>query len=137
MRSRHVVPGDVLLLAEGDAVTADARLVQVASLTVAEATLTGESEPVLKHAARLERPAALADRTNMVFSGTAVTRGRGRAIVTATGMATEIGRVATLLGRTDDEPTPLRREVTNLGRVLGVSVIMIAIVVVASILVTS
>ena len=70
-----VVPGDVLLLAEGDAVSADARLVEAASLTVAEASLTGESEPVLKDVASLLEPAGLGDRVNMVFSGTAVTRG--------------------------------------------------------------
>ncbi len=80
-----VVPGDVLLLAEGDAVAADGRLVEAASLTVAEASLTGESEPVLKELAALAGDAGLGDRENMVFSGTAVTRGRGRAVVTATG----------------------------------------------------
>ena len=88
----ELVPGDLLLLAEGDAVGADARLVEAASLTVAEASLTGESEPVLKLVASLPEPAALGDRVNMVFNGTAVTRGRGRAVVTATGMATEMGR---------------------------------------------
>ena len=94
----EVVPGDLLLLAEGDAVSADARLVEAASLLVAEASLTGESEAVLKDPARIDEPAALGDRLNMVFDGTAVTRGRGRAVVTATGMATEMGRIARLLG---------------------------------------
>src|SRR5512134_1306333 len=101
-----VVPGDVLVLAQGDAVSADARLVEAASLMVAEASLTGESEAVLKDAARLDEPAGLGDRLNMVFAGTAVTRGRGRAVVTGTGMATEMGNVARLLGRTEDELTP-------------------------------
>src|SRR5690606_32133396 len=91
--SVDVVPGDVLLLAEGDAVAADARLVEAASLMVAEAPLTGESEPVLKEVAPLAAPAGLGDRVNMVFDGTAVARGRGRAVVTATGMATEMGHV--------------------------------------------
>jgi len=133
----ELVPGDVLILAEGDAVSADARLVQAASLMVAEAALTGESEPVLKEIASLTAPAALGDRVNMVWSGTAVSRGRGRAVVTATGMATEMGNVARLLGRTETARTPLQREVEGIGRALGVAVILIAVVVVAAILVTT
>jgi potassium/sodium efflux P-type ATPase len=133
----EVVPGDILLLAEGDAVAADARLVEAASLTVAEASLTGESEPVLKDAAPLEEPVELGDRVNMVFSGTAVVRGHGRGVVTATGMATEMGNVARLLGRTLEQSTPLQREIDRIGRVLGVAVIAIAVVVVAAILLTA
>ena len=132
-----VVPGDVLLLEEGDAVSADARLVDVASLTVAEAPLTGESAPVAKAVAKLDAPAPLGDRTNMVFDGTAVTRGRGRAVVTATGMATEMGTIARLLGTTEEQRTPLQREVSRIGRMLGAAVIAIAVVVVAAILVTA
>ena len=132
-----VVPGDILLLAEGDAVSADARLVEAASLMVAEASLTGESEAVLKDVAPITEPAGLADRVNMVFSGTAVTRGRGRAVVTATGMATEMGNVAHLLGRTEEERTPLQREVDRIGRTLGIAVIVIATVVVTAILFTA
>jgi P-type Ca2+ transporter type 2C len=135
--SAELVPGDVILLAEGDAVGADARLVEAASLMVAEASLTGESEAVLKDPAPLDGPSALGDRVNMVFSGTAVTRGRGRAVVTATGMGTEMGRVARLLGQTEDERTPLQREVATIGRMLGTAVILIAVVVVAAILATS
>ncbi|HEX2708180.1 MAG TPA: HAD-IC family P-type ATPase, partial [Solirubrobacterales bacterium] len=119
----EIVPGDVLLLGEGDTVSADARLLEAASLSVAEAALTGESEPVLKDAAPLAEPAALGDRLNMVFSGTAVTRGRGRAVVTATGMQTEMGAVARLLGRTEKESTPLQNEIARIGRMLGVAVI--------------
>ena len=98
---------------------------------------TGESEPVLKLVASLPEPAALGDRVNMVFNGTAVTRGRGRAVVTATGMATEMGKVARLLGRTEQQVTPLQREVDRIGRALGVAVIVIAIVVVGAILLTA
>jgi magnesium-transporting ATPase (P-type) len=133
----EVVSGDVLLLAEGDAVSADARLVEAAALTVAESALTGESEPVLKDVATLAGEVALGDRVNMVFSGTAVTRGRGRALVTATGMATEMGRIAGLLEAAEDAPTPLQREIARVGRLLGVSVLIIAAVVVAVILLTS
>jgi P-type Ca2+ transporter type 2C len=133
----QIVPGDVLVLAEGDAVAADGRLVEAASLTVAEASLTGESEPVLKDVATLSGPVSLGDRVDMVFSGTAVARGRGRAVVTATGMETEMGHVARLLGRTEEERTPLQREVERVGRTLAIAVVVIAAVVVAAILVTS
>jgi P-type Ca2+ transporter type 2C len=133
----QIVPGDVLLLAEGDAVAADGRLVEAASLTVAEASLTGESEAVLKDAVTLSGPVSLGDRLDMVFSGTAVARGRGRAVVTATGMDTEMGHIARLLGRTEEERTPLQREVDRVGRTLAIAVVVIAVVVVAAILVTS
>ncbi|HEX6567915.1 MAG TPA: cation-translocating P-type ATPase, partial [Acidimicrobiales bacterium] len=133
----EVVPGDVLVLAEGDAITADARLVEAAALKVAEASLTGESEPVLKDVAALPADAPLGDRLSMAFSGTAVASGRGRAVVTATGMGTEMGRVARLLGETIDEPTPLQREVDLIGRTLGAAVVVIAVVVVGAILLTS
>jgi Ca2+-transporting ATPase len=132
-----VVPGDVLLLAEGDAVSADARLTEAASFTVAEASLTGESEPVLKDAAPLAGEPSFADRVNMVFSGTAVTRGRGRAVVTSTGMATEMGRIADLLGETGRELTPLQREIAFVGRMLAFAVVAITAVVVGTILLTS
>jgi Ca2+-transporting ATPase len=114
-----IVPGDILVLAEGDAVSADARLLEASSLSVAEAALTGESEPVLKDASTLAGDVSLGDRVNMVFSGTAVTRGRGRAVVTATGMGTEMGHIAGLLGETEEDDTPLQREIARVGRTLG------------------
>ena len=132
-----IVPGDVLLLAEGDVVAADGRLIEAASLRVSEASLTGESEPVLKDVAPLAARAALGDRVNMVFSGTAVAQGRGRAVVTATGMATEMGAVARLLERTAEQPTPLQREIAWVGRALGGAVVVIAVVIVVAILLTS
>jgi len=132
-----LVPGDVLLLAEGDAVGADARLTEAASLMVAEAALTGESEAVLKDVVVLPGPAAVGDRLNMVFNGTAVARGRGRAVVTATGMDTEMGRVAALLDRTEEERTPLQLEIDRVGRLLGVAVVLIALVVMTTILLTA
>ena len=135
--AEEVVPGDVLLLEEGDAVAADARLLEALSLTVSEASLTGESEAVLKDTAPLAGEVELGDRVNMVFSGTAVARGRGRAVVTATGMATEMGNVARLLGETVEQPTPLQREVDGIGRMLGIAVVLIAGVVVGAILLTS
>jgi magnesium-transporting ATPase (P-type) len=135
--SSDVVPGDVLVLAEGDAVSADGRLLEAASLGVAEASLTGESEAVSKDPATLSGDVALGDRVNMVFSGTAVTRGRGRAVVTGTGMATEMGRIATLLEATEEEPTPLQQEIDRVGRTLGKAVVVIAAVVVGAILLSS
>jgi magnesium-transporting ATPase (P-type) len=135
--SAEVVPGDLLLLAEGDAVSADARLLEAAALTVQEAALTGESEATFKEPARLSGPATVGDRTNMVFSGTAVARGRGRAVVTATGMGTEMGHIAALLGATPQEPTPLQREIAQVGRILGRAVVVVAVVVMAAILATS
>ncbi|MGH8827148.1 MAG: cation-translocating P-type ATPase, partial [Jiangellaceae bacterium] len=135
--AEDLVPGDVLALSEGDSVGADGRLVESASLSVAESSLTGESEPVLKETTTLPDQVALGDRVNMVFNGTAVTRGRGRAVVTATGMRTEMGRIATLLGTAEEERTPLQREIDRVGRMLGVIVIVVAVVVVAAVLLTS
>lgn len=132
-----VVPGDVLLLAEGDTVAADARLVTANALAVAEASLTGESAPVGKDPERLATAQALGDRTDMVFAGTAVTRGTGRAVVTATGMATETGRIARMLETTESEPTPLQVEIARVGRMLGVCVVVIAVVVVGTVLLVS
>ena len=111
--------GDIVVLAEGDAVGADARLVESWSLEVSEAPLTGESVPVAKERGAVSADSPVADRTDMVFSGTAVTRGRGRVLVNATGERTEIGRIAALLADGDAEPTPLRRQIDHLSRVLG------------------
>ncbi|NLA36121.1 MAG: cation-translocating P-type ATPase [Actinobacteria bacterium] len=133
----ELVVGDVLLLAEGDAVNADGRLLEAASLSVAEAALTGESQPVVKDLAALSGTVPVGDRVNMVFSGTAVARGRGTAVVTATGMATEMGRIARMLEAAKEEPTPLQREIAHVGRVIGLAVIGIAVVVMAAILLTA
>jgi P-type Ca2+ transporter type 2C len=135
--SGQLVRGDLMDLAEGDLVGADARLVQAAALRVQEASLTGESEPVLKDAATLRAPAALAERLNMVFNGTAVAQGHARAVVTATGMRTEVGAIAGMLDATAEERTPLQKEVGRIGRMLGAAVVVIAIVVVGTILLLS
>ncbi len=135
--SSELVCGDVLLLAEGDAVGADARLIQASTLRVLEAALTGESEAVLKDTATLARPAALGDQINMVFKGTAVAQGTGRAVVTSTGMDSQVGKVAAMLEATREEPTPLEKEVARIGRSLGLAVVVIAAVVVGTILAMS
>lgn len=131
--ARELVPGDVLALGEGDTVAADARLLSAATLEVSEASLTGESEPVLKDARTLPGPAALADQLDMVFNGTAVTQGVGRAVVTATAMATQLGQIAGLLHATEEGPTPLQVEIGRVGRMLGIAVMVIAGVVIATI----
>ncbi|QDF97897.1 haloacid dehalogenase [Azoarcus sp. DD4] len=133
--SEELVCGDVLVLAEGDAVGADARLVKAADLRIREASLTGESEAVRKHPATLAQAAATADQLDMVFSGTSVAQGNGVALVTATGMSTQMGAIATLLERTREDPTPLQREVSRIGRMLGAAVIVIAAIVVATVLI--
>ena len=135
--SAELVPGDILLLQEGDAVGADGRLLLSASLRVKEASLTGESEAVLKDAAPLNSPAPLAERTCMVFKGTAVVQGTGRAVITATGMQTEMGAIATMLDATVEQPTPLQKEVALIGRTLGIAVVVIAVIVVATVLLVS
>ncbi len=133
----EIVPGDILLLAEGDAVAADGRLLSSANLKLAEASLTGESEAVLKECAPLHESAALGDRVNMVYKGTAVAQGVGRAVVTATGMSTEMGHIAGLLESTLEERTPLEREIARVGRTLGIAVVAIAVVVVGAVFLTS
>ncbi len=130
-----LVVGDVLVLGTGDAVGADARLT-VSTLSVAEAALTGESQPVAKSVEPLEEAAELGDRTCMVYAGTAVTHGTAQAIVTATGMDTETGRIAQMLGKTKSDPTPLQREIAQLSRVLGLAVLAIAAIVIGAVFLT-
>ena len=126
-----LVPGDLLVLAEGDAVGADARLVTCSGLRILEAALTGESEAVAKDPAPLDAPAGVGDRFDMVHRGTAVVQGSGRALVTATGMDTEVGGIAELLEATTEEPSPLQRDLAKVSKLLGVTVVVIAVVVMA------
>jgi len=130
----ELVPGDVVLVEEGDTIPADARLVASVALQTAEAALTGESLPVSKDTGPVAAGAPLGDRHNMLFSGTAATYGRGTAVVTATGMRTEMGRIAGLLEDTAEEATPLQRELARTGKLLGAVVVAIAVVMTATIL---
>ena len=115
-----IVPGDIVELTAGHAVPADGRLLSGAELRTAEAALTGESLPISKHPARqLDPETPLPDRINMVYAGTTVETGTGRAIVTATGAATELGRIGTLVAGVEIEPTPLERRLDALGRRLA------------------
>ncbi len=132
VESTELVPGDILVLGEGDEVGADGRLIHSSALRIAEASLTGESEPVEKDTEPLEGEVALGDRTNMVHKGTAVTQGVGRAVITHTGMSTEMGAIATMLDSTDAEDSPLTKEINHLGKVLGIGVIIIAAIVMAT-----
>jgi P-type Ca2+ transporter type 2C len=130
----ELVPGDLILLEEGDTIPADARLIGSTALQVSEASLTGESLPVAKSVEPIEEEVSLGDRTNMIYSGTAATYGRGRAVVTATGMRTELGKIAGLLRQTEEETTPLQKELDRTGKLLGGVVLVIAAVIVATIL---
>ncbi len=127
--ARDLVPGDVLLLAAGDAVAADARLIEQESLAVAEAALTGESVPVAKALAALPEATALADRHNMVFSGTYVAAGRARAVVTATGANTEVGGIARMTEQAEEQKTPLELRIAQFGRYLVAAALVLFVVV--------
>jgi Ca2+-transporting ATPase len=130
----EVVPGDILLVEEGDTIAADARVIRSTALQAAEAPLTGESLPVSKDSGVIPAAAGVGDRHNMLFSGTAATYGHGRAVVTATGMQTQMGRVATLLKEAPSETTPLQKELDRVGRMLGAVVIVIAVLMVGTIM---
>ncbi|MCM2328651.1 MAG: cation-translocating P-type ATPase, partial [Lysobacter sp.] len=131
--ARDLVPGDLVLLEAGNIVPADLRLVEAARLKVQEAALTGESVPVDKQVKPLaSAEASLGDRTNMAYKGTIVTYGRGRGIVAATGMATELGRIATLLQSATEGQTPLQRRLAHFGRRLALAALGICAIVFAA-----
>ena len=137
---RHALPateivlGDIILIEEGDTIPADARVLQAVALQTAEAVLTGESVPVSKDTQPISDDVGIGDRHNMIFSGTAATFGRGMAVVVATGMQTEIGNIAGMLRKTVEEPTPLQRELDKTGKRLGLLVVIMAAVMIATIL---
>ena len=128
--SRDLVPGDVLVLEAGDKIPADARLVENRSMQCDEAPLTGESVPVTKDLKVVRSEAPVGDRRNMVFTGTTVTYGRGKAVVTATGMRTEFGRIAQEVSSAVQEKTPLERRTQELGKWLGLITLGICVLVV-------
>jgi P-type Ca2+ transporter type 2C len=134
--AHDLVPGDVILLEAGDVVAADARLFSSPNLRVQEASLTGESQPAEKDAeASIAPGAALADRHTMVYMGTAVAYGRGEAVVVATGMRTELGRIAAAMQAVEREPTPLQRRLEHLARWLaGIVLVLVAIIFVLGLL---
>lgn len=130
----ELVPGDILVLEEGQKIPADARLFEANALRVNEASLTGESEPQGKNTQSFpQKKLALGDQKNMIFSGTVVTTGTGRAIVVATGSQAEIGRIATLVGEVQDQRTPMQKKLDALGKRLGLVVGVICAVAFAAI----
>ena len=122
---KDVVPGDIVLLEAGDAVCADGRLLECASLKADESALTGESLPVEKTTAVIEGDVPLGDRKNLVFSGTFVTYGRGKFLVTATGMDTEMGKIAALLHAASEKKTPLQVSLDQFGRNLSIGILVL------------
>ena len=129
IEARDLVPGDVVLFAAGDAIGADARLLESAALETAEAALTGESLPVAKNPEPLAADTPLAERLNVVYSGTHVAAGRGKGIVVATGLATEVGKIAKLTAAAEDPDTPLELRIAHFGRYLVVAAIALVSVV--------
>ena len=125
---REVVLGDIVVLEAGDAVCADGRLLECASLKTAESALTGESLPVEKTVEPIPGEVPLGDRTNMVFSGTFVTYGRGRFLVTHTGMDTEMGKIAALLKSTSEKKTPLQVSLDQFGKKLSIAILALCAV---------
>ncbi|RAM49648.1 MAG: magnesium-transporting ATPase [Hapalosiphonaceae cyanobacterium JJU2] len=134
--AKDLVPGDVMLLEAGVQVAADGLLLETSNLQIRESALTGEAEAVNKQAkTTLPEDTGIGDRTNSVFQGTEVVQGRGKVLVTNTGMKTELGKIATLLQSVESEPTPLQQRMTQLGNVLVTgSLILVAIVVIVGLL---
>lgn len=127
--SKLVVPGDILILEEGDKIAADARLLEAINLTTNEAILTGESTPVSKKVDTLPEDTPVADRKNMVFMATYVNRGRGKAVVVGTGMNTEFGKIAEMVQEIEEEETPLKRKMAVFAKKLGIIVIVLSAVI--------
>jgi Ca2+-transporting ATPase len=126
IQATQVVPGDIILFEAGDAIAADARLIQAMNLKIDESLLTGESVPSLKVVEPLPKELPLADRENMAYSGTIATYGRGRGVVVATGMETEFGKIAEHIQAAKEEPTPLQLRLRSLGVMLGGLVILLS-----------
>lgn len=132
LESGEIVPGDIMLLEEGDAVAADGRIVESNNFAVIESALTGESEAVDKNTDEIEEEdVPIGDRLNMVFSGTAVTRGKAKVVVTGTGMDTEVGKISGLMSGDGNKQTPLDKEIDQLGKAL----IVVAFLAAAAVLV--
>jgi Ca2+-transporting ATPase len=123
--SFEIVPGDILIIKEGDKIPADARIIEEIELEAQESMLTGESLPVEKTSEKIPKGRDLAERINLLFSGTTVTRGKGKAVVVRTGMDSEIGKITKLIQETKKERTPLQIKLTKLG---GMISIIIAVV---------
>lgn len=128
VNSCDIVVGDIVLLEAGDSVPADCRILEVASCKVEEAALTGESVPVDKFEHAIDGEVALGDRKNMLYMGSTIAYGRAKAVVVATGMATEMGKIANVLAQAKEEETPLQIKMGQLSRVLTVGILIICVV---------
>jgi len=126
--TKELVPGDVVLLTAGSVVPADMRIIMANTLKIQESALTGESLPTTKQTDAITGEAGVGDRLNMAFSGSIVTYGRGEGIVTTTGMQTEMGSIAALISSTPSTETPLKKRLESLGKVLGISAVVICAV---------
>ncbi|MGE5296652.1 MAG: cation-translocating P-type ATPase, partial [Solirubrobacterales bacterium] len=125
--ARDLVPGDVIVLETGNAIPADARVIESVNLRVQEAALTGESESVEKNTAALsESNPPLGDRRNMVYLGTAATYGRGTAVVVETAMRTELGKIAGMIQQVEPEPTPLQKQLDRVGKTLAIAGVIVS-----------
>jgi Ca2+-transporting ATPase len=127
VHANELVPGDIIFLSEGDKIPADARIIESMYLEVDESLLTGESRPVAKKLGVLKEKIPLGDQKNMVFSGTLITRGHGKAVVVRTGMDTEIGKIAHIVQTTEEKMTPLQLAMDKLGKMLAILCIVIFI----------
>ena len=127
--ARELVPGDIIVIEDGDRIPADARLIEIGSLRVNESALTGESLPVEKSLGALAADTVLADRKNMVFQSSAVTQGKGVAVVVATGMNTELGSIASSLSAIAEEKTPLQKSISKLSNYLVVILLFISVLI--------
>lgn len=125
----ELVPGDIILLEEGDKIPADCRILEVTLFSTAEAALTGESKSVNKKVEVIKGEMSIADRKNMVFSGTIVTSGKAKCVVVSTGMKTEIGKIADLLTTAEKELTPLQKKLNKFGKVVGSATMVVCFLV--------
>ena len=127
--AKDLVPGDVVILETGDFVPADLRIVEAVNLKAQESALTGESVPVEKESNVIEGEAGIGDRTNMLFSSSLITYGRGKAVVVETGMNTEVGKIANIINTAIDTETPLQGKLNKLGKTLGIAALIICIII--------
>jgi len=135
IKAKNLVPGDIILLEEGEKIPADARLIEVAELQVAEASLTGESHPVIKHIKDIKELCGVGDRLNMIYMGTIITKGHAKAIVTRTGMQTEFGRIAHMVQNEKAGLTPLQKQLNKLSKYLaGITLFIISLLMISSLL---
>ncbi|MFC1732983.1 calcium-translocating P-type ATPase, SERCA-type [candidate division KSB1 bacterium] len=128
----ELVPGDIIILQTGEKIPADGRIIELANLQTQEAALTGESLPIKKEDGVYKKDLGIGDRKNLIYSGTVITNGRGKALVTGTGMKTEIGKIAHLIQTTESEITPLQKQLKSLGKWLGILTLFVCTVVFAA-----